>query len=116
MERSTAYLEGFASTSLNEKPSTTAQESTTPKQALEADQEFRASCEREVKLWASRVQLFLDDNRTVSALSSPLERQIVEEYALFRGLLAGRYGHELLEQTYTEHGLLTALRQWDGSS
>ena len=114
MERSSASLGNFATSS--EKQDSVTQYSATPEQASEANQEFKTICEREVRQWAARVRLFLDDERTVAALCAPLERQIVEDYALFRGLLAGRYGADLLEQAYTEHGLLSTLRQWDGSN
>lgn len=115
MERSSAPLDNIGNSS-RARQASTVQDTTTSKQAMEVNQEFKAVCEREVRQWAERVRLFLDDERTVAALCSPLERHIVETYALFRGLLAGRYGAELLEQAYTEHGLLNTLRQWDGSN
>lgn len=113
VERSSAYLDAFSTNQITEKHDLLSQDFATPKQAIETNQEFKLVCEREVRFWVSRVRLYLDDERMVSALFSPLQHQIIEEYALFRGLLAGRYGPELLQEAYTEHGLLTALRQWD---
>lgn len=112
VQRSSAYLNTFTTAPLNEKSDLLSQDFATPEQALETNREFKRVCEQEVRTWISRVRLFLDDERTVSALVSPLQHQIVEEYALFRGLLTGRYGQELLLETYTEMGLMNELRQW----
>jgi conserved oligomeric Golgi complex subunit 3 len=106
-------LDAFSTNQATEKHDLLSQEFATPKQALETNQEFKVVCEREVRFWVSRVRLYLDDERMVAALFTPLQHQIIEEYAMFRGLLGGRYGPELLQEAYTEHGLLSSLRQWD---
>ncbi|KAG8822151.1 Golgi transport complex subunit 3 [Serendipita sp. 401] len=112
VERSSAYLDALATGPLNEKNDLLSQEFAAPKQALETNNEFKQACKEEVQRWGSRVRLFLEDERTVAALFTPLQHQIIEEYAIFRGLLAGRYGPELLEEAYTETALLNTLRQW----
>ena len=103
----------FSTSQATEKDDLLSQGFATPQQASETNQEFKVVCEREVRLWVSRVRLYLDDERMIAALFTPLQHQIVEEYAMFRGLLAGRYGPDLLQEAYTEHGLLTCLRRWD---
>lgn len=112
MERSSAYLETFGKSPTTEKNNLLTQDFATPRQALETNEEFKQVCEQEVKKWAARVRAFLDDEKTVTALCSPLENQILEEYSLFRGLLAGRYGVELLQEADTETRLLSKLREW----
>ncbi|PVF97473.1 Sec34-domain-containing protein [Serendipita vermifera] len=108
LERSSA----FSAAQNPEKNDQSAQEFATTLQAIEVNRDFKQVCEQEVKSWVTRARLYLEDERTVIALYSPLQNQIVEEYALFRGFLAGRYGPELLQDTYSEHELLGLLRKW----
>ena len=84
----------------------------TQEQALAANATFKEACEREVKAWSSRVKIYLEDERTAGVLSTAVQNRITGEYALFRGLLGGRYGGEVLRSAYSEGELLSWLRSW----
>ena len=84
----------------------------TEEQALTANATFKETCEREVRAWSSRVKIYLEDERTAGVLWTAVQNRIVGEYALFRGLLGGRYGGEVLRSAYSEGELLGWLRSW----
>ena len=84
----------------------------TQEQALAANATFKEVCEREVKTWSSRVKIYLEDERTAGVLWTAVQNRIIGEYALFRGLLGGRYGGEILRNAYSEGELLGWLRSW----
>jgi hypothetical protein len=84
----------------------------TQEQALAANATFKEACEREVNTWSSHVKIYLEDERTAGVLWMAVQNQIVGEYALFRGLLGGRYGGEVLQSAYNEGELLSWLRSW----
>ncbi|KAF8513130.1 Sec34-like family-domain-containing protein [Hysterangium stoloniferum] len=64
---------------------------------IEVDTTFRATCEKEVSMWLTQSQLYLEDQKAVLIMVVPLQAKIVEIYSAFRDLVGVEYPPEIMQ-------------------
>jgi conserved oligomeric Golgi complex subunit 3 len=74
---------------------------------MQVDTEFKASCNQEIAAWLARLQIYLEDDKTISILLAPLKTKIVQSYGSFRDLIRTEYPHEVVD------GLLSPVDFWN---
>jgi conserved oligomeric Golgi complex subunit 3 len=73
------------------------QDFATPTNVMQVDKDFRASCNKEMTAWLARLQIYLEDSKTVSILVAPLKAKVVQSYGSFRDLVGTEFPHELVD-------------------
>ncbi|CAK5268613.1 unnamed protein product, partial [Mycena citricolor] len=71
----------------NSEPSSTAQTVFQQSSAEELEHNFRIACERDLRSAAARLNLYLEDDRTVGVLLQHVKDRLVDDYALFRDVV-----------------------------
>ncbi|KAF8478273.1 cis-golgi transport vesicle tethering complex subunit [Gautieria morchelliformis] len=73
------------------------QDFASPTSVMQVDTEFRASCNLEITAWLARLQIYLEDDKTISILLAPLKAKIVQSYGSFRDLIRTEYPHQVVD-------------------
>ncbi|CAK5269175.1 unnamed protein product [Mycena citricolor] len=71
----------------NSEPSSTAQTVFQQSSAEELEHNFRIACERDLRSAAARLNLYLEDDRTVGVLLQHVKDRLADDYALFRDVV-----------------------------
>ncbi|KAF8578039.1 cis-golgi transport vesicle tethering complex subunit [Ramaria rubella] len=74
------------------------QDFATPTSVMQVDTDFKASCEKEVTTWLTRLRTYLEHDKTISLMMAPLQGKIVETYSSFRNLIGAEYPPEVVDR------------------
>jgi len=93
-----ASKDAFHASDTSETPLALAEtEFASPTAVIKVDTAFRATCEKEISIWLTQLQLYLEDQKAVSIMVVPLQANIVEIYSAFRDLIGVEYPPEIMQ-------------------
>lgn len=110
MDRSILFRAAYEAGTSEKRGPLASQDFASPQKVVETIHSFRDVCSKELRSLASKIRLYLEDEKSVTALITPLQVRIVDDYTGFRDLVRVEYEMEISKELMLAADLWSWLR------